>query len=77
MPTPDEYRRLSAECLEIAPKISPDLRCMFIALAEGWAKLADVLEEEHSSLPDSLDSPPIFDDPLNRDPDDNGEDWFE
>jgi len=77
VPTPDEYRRLAAECLELAPKISPDLRATFIALAQGWANLAEVLEKEHSILPDAPDSPPIFDDPPDRDPDDSGEDWCE
>ena len=53
MPTADVYRRLAAECLELAPRISPDLRAHFIALAQGWVNLADLLEDDHSSLPDS------------------------
>ena len=52
MPTADEYRRLAAECVALAPKISPDLRAIFVALAEGWLNLADVLDEDHSILPD-------------------------
>ena len=61
MPSADEYRRLAAECLELAPKISPDLRAIFVVLAKGWANLADYLEEDHSTLPES---PPIVDDEL-------------
>ena len=52
MPSADEYRRLAAECLELAPKISSDLRAMFIALAQGWVNLADLLDEDYSILPD-------------------------
>ena len=52
MPTADEFRRLAVECLELAPKISPDLRTIFIALAQGWADLADFLDDDHSVLPD-------------------------
>lgn len=52
MPTADEFRRLAAECLELAPKISPDLRTVFVALAQGWANLADFLDDDHSVLPD-------------------------
>jgi len=58
VPSADEYRRLAAECLELAPKISPDLRAIFVVLAKGWANLADYLEEDHSTLPES---PPIAD----------------
>jgi hypothetical protein len=54
VPTADEYRRLAAECFELAPKISPDLRAHFIALSQGWAKLADQLEENHRTIPDPL-----------------------
>ena len=72
MPTSDDYRRLAAECLELAPKISPDLRATFIALAQGWAKLADYLEEDHSIL---LDCPPTGEgEDLNCGTDDGGED---
>jgi hypothetical protein len=53
VPTADEFRRLSAECLELAPKISPDLRTVFVTLAQGWANLADYLEDEHSVLPEA------------------------
>ena len=52
LPTADEYRRLAAECVELAPKISPDLRAIFVALAEGWVNLADFLDDDHSILPD-------------------------
>jgi len=58
VPSADEYRRLAAECLELAPRISPDLRAIFVVLANGWANLADYLEDDHSTLPDS---PPIGD----------------
>jgi hypothetical protein len=58
VPTADEYRRLAAECLELAPNISPDLRAIFVVLAKGWANLADYLEEDHTTLPDS---PPVGD----------------
>ena len=75
VPTADEFRRLSAECLELAPKISPDLRAMFVGLAEGWANLADFLDEEHSILPDW---PPTGEDNnSNGDTGDRGEDWVE
>jgi len=46
VPTPEEYRRLAAECLELAPKISSDLRDIFISLTQGWARLAEFLEED-------------------------------
>jgi hypothetical protein len=52
VPTADEYRRLAAECVELAPKISPDLRAIFVALAEGWTNLADFLDDDQSILPD-------------------------
>ena len=55
MPTADEYRRLAAECLELAPSISPDLRGIFIALANGWANLAARAE---TSLPADDPTPP-------------------
>jgi hypothetical protein len=75
VPNADEYRRLADECLELSPRISPDLRAHFVALSQGWAKLADALEEDHSVLPDQ---PPIYDhQDLPRDPDDNGKDRFE
>lgn len=54
MPTADQFRRLAAECLELAPRISPDLRTIFVALAEGWANLADFLDEDHAVPPDPL-----------------------
>ena len=73
MPTADEYRRLAGECLDLAPKISPDLRGIFIALAQGWANLADFLEEDHSILPDP---PPTGEDNnSNGYTDGIGEDW--
>jgi len=61
VPTADEYRRLAAECVELAPKISPDLRGIFIALAQGWVNLAEYLDEDHSILPDA---PPTDDDEI-------------
>jgi hypothetical protein len=76
VPSADEYRRLAAECLELAPKISPDLRGIFIALAQGWAHLADFLEEEHSILPDSSgDGEDGTAENANGDTADSGEDW--
>jgi hypothetical protein len=78
VPTADEYRRLAAECLELAPKISSDLRGIFISLAQGWANLADFLEEDHSILPD----PPVtgeeeIAESSNSDPAGSSEDWVE
>jgi hypothetical protein len=52
VPTADEYRRLAAECVALAPRISPDLRDIFIALAQGWVHLAAYLDDDHSILPD-------------------------
>lgn len=75
MPTADEYRRLAAECLELAPKISADLRAIFVALAEGWVNLADFLDEDHGVLPDS---PPNGEDNNGVGHTENiGEDWVE
>ena len=78
MPTADEYRRLAAECLELAPKISSDLRSIFISLAQGWAHLAEYLEEDHSILPDQ---PVIGEDETaetsNSGPGGSSEDWVE
>jgi len=82
VPTADEYRRLAAECLELAPKISPDLRAIFVALAEGWANLAEFLDEDHFILPDP---PSTLPDPVpngadnnsNCETDDIGEDAVE
>ena len=79
MPTADEYRRLAAECVELAPKISPDLRSIFIALAQGWAHLAEFLDDDHSILPD-VPSTTAENEPAevsSRDPGDSGEDWVE
>jgi hypothetical protein len=79
VPTADEYRRLAAECVELAPKISPDLRGIFIALAQGWAHLAEFLDDDHSILPDAP-STIAEDEPAeisSRDPGDSGEDWVE
>jgi len=72
VPTADEFRRLAAECLELAPKISADLRAHFVALAQGWVNLADVLEEEHSILPDAPSTAEHAQN-SNRDTDDIGE----
>jgi hypothetical protein len=76
VPTADEYRRLAAECVELAPKISPGLRDIFIALAQGWANLAEYLDEDHSTLPDA---PPAEEDEVrensNGAPDGSGEAW--
>jgi hypothetical protein len=75
VPTADEFRRLAAECVELAPKISPDLRTIFIALAQGWANLADFLDEDHSVLP----APPPTEaaEKATCDTDGNGKDWVE
>ena len=73
MPTADQFRRLAAECLELAPKISPDLRAIFIALAQGWANLADFLDEDHSVLPEPL--PTEEDNNSHCQTGDIGEDW--
>ena len=74
MPTADEFRRLAAECVELAPKISPDLRTIFIALAQGWANLADFLDEDHSVLPEP---PPTEEAGGPACADGIGEDWVE
>ena len=75
VPTADEFRRLAAECLELAPRISPDLRTVFVALAQGWANLADFLDEDHSVLPD----PPATEEVTKANGDTEGiaEDWVE
>ena len=75
MPTADEYRRLAAECLALAPRISTDLRALFIALAQGWMDLADYLEEDDSILADP--TPAVENNGLARDTGDIGEDWVE
>ena len=42
--TASQYRRIAAECLELGPNVSPDLRGIFVALAQEWVKLADRLD---------------------------------
>src|SRR6516165_7459205 len=53
VPTADDYRRLAAECLQLSSKISAELRCIFIALAHGWAHLAHRLEEKDRAAGES------------------------
>lgn len=44
MRTASQYRRIAAECLELAPNVSLDLRGIFVALAQEWVKSADRLD---------------------------------
>ena len=44
MPTADEYRRLAAECLTLAANVSDEFRGIYVALAQGWANLANYLD---------------------------------
>ena len=53
VPTAHDYRRLAAECLQLSSKISAELRCIFIALAHGWAHLAHRLEEKDRAAGES------------------------
>jgi hypothetical protein len=55
VPTADHYRRLAAECLDLVPSVSPDLRGIFVALAQGWTNLAERLDRPAGDiLPDPV-----------------------
>ena len=45
MSTPAEYRKRAAECLRLSRgKDNPDLKALYVGLAQAWVKLAQQVE---------------------------------
>ena len=55
LPTANDYRRLAAECLELAARALPDFRGVYVSLAQGWTNLANLADR---SVGDAADDVP-------------------
>jgi hypothetical protein len=51
-----EYRKRARECLDMAPRMSPESRLLLISIAEAWVALAEAALAKELWAPTSGDT---------------------